>query len=1179
MNTHRQLTALFVLTCLSSAANAATQAEFNSALDTDVAPLTYTIEADWRPAGPVDSHDGIDALSPAAFSPNAFETRTLNFPVNGTARVRFWMRETDPDNALSVEPMLDGDTFNTIAEVVATDGAWQQWEVLVPSGAHTAGLVARASGHGAGVEPVVNIDSVEILPGGVPVAPFVTFPPEAPFVSEGNPTDLFVGTMDDSWFTFQWWKNDIAIAGATAPNYGIIAFDAEIDVGDYRVEITHADGSASWTSEPIYVAPQVFGDGWFNQAVVVYDGPDGDGDGSAKQSGALPAWGLSSDLFFFEGRGELEFFWKVSSALGDTLTLSIGMEELMVIEGDLNWQKVTLEVGAVGAFTTGQFEYRKDGAVEAGLDAGFIDGFVFTPYNTAPEIFSLPIDGAITFGDNYTYFVNVQDPDDANDGSGALIWTLVEGPAGMTLSNTGLLEWTPANAPIAPQNITIRVADGGEDGSVPAEQTFQLEVVVQEVDLMISDTSHGYDGTPKPITVISDPAGIAYSVTYDGLPAAPSNAGSYPYNVLVTQPGYAGSTNGILEINPAPSVITLEDLEQNYSGQSARVTVVTDPVAAAAEVIVTYDGGQFPPTLPGSYAVLATLPEGNFIGDPVADTLVINKRHQSIIFPPMRNKPLDVGSFDTFVTATSGLPYTITSSDPAIVEVDGRSLIVHDVGSVTITATQAGDATWNPAKTQTRSFTIGDGDEQLRYAEQFRDVDLFTLGDGVIRGTQLSSVITIPPLAGNIRHAFLYWQGSSVSTRVNFLPFNAAGPQPTPAEYAAAWYAGQELGVAATICEPVGRAIAHRADITAALAAGAGDYLWNFDATVMGVSLIVLYDDGDSSNNRDVVLYHGNDSNVANSDFPIKQWNAYFHSVPYVAASGPVELTMHVSESEDEYGDALTYLNDVQIVGLNEWDNSSVDGVLWDVKARDITAQMANGDNSLHLQNTRAIDCFALLAATIELPAGTLSAAPDLFVSGSRPAVISPDGPTTTVITITNQGGQIAPLANVLIRLPACALVVAAESTHGVGFAENPLASYQLGDLAPDETATVTITWYPGAYGESFVRASATTRVPESGLAPNAFFAEYTVAGSFGTVEDAFTRITEDGALEILWPTNAGSWRLETSETLLPQSWRSVSARPTIEPIPGLRDYFVHRIEDAPLRFFVRWANKNFEEE
>ena len=71
---------------------------------------------------------------------------------------------------------------------------------------------------------------------------------------------------------------------------------------------------------------------------------------------------------------------------------------------------------------------------------------------------------------------------------------------------------------------------------------------------------------------------------------------------------------------------------------------------------------------------------------------------------------------------------------------------------------------------------------------------------------------------------------------------------------------------------------------------------------VNGASLIVFYDDGNAANNRDVVLFDGNDSNIANA-FDADGWNVSLPGINYV--SGTAAISMHVSDGQSFADDAL----------------------------------------------------------------------------------------------------------------------------------------------------------------------------------------------------------------------------------------------------------------------------------
>ena len=72
--------------------------------------------------------------------------------------------------------------------------------------------------------------------------------------------------------------------------------------------------------------------------------------------------------------------------------------------------------------------------------------------------------------------------------------------------------------------------------------------------LVISDLARVYDGTPKPVTVTTNPAGLFVSLTYNGSPTAPSAIGSYAVVGTVVDAVYTGSASATLVIAPDATV-------------------------------------------------------------------------------------------------------------------------------------------------------------------------------------------------------------------------------------------------------------------------------------------------------------------------------------------------------------------------------------------------------------------------------------------------------------------------------------------------------------------------------------------------------------------------------------------------------------------------------------------------
>ncbi|MBK8821420.1 MAG: right-handed parallel beta-helix repeat-containing protein [Anaerolineales bacterium] len=136
----------------------------------------------------------------------------------------------------------------------------------------------------------------------------------------------------------------------------------------------------------------------------------------------------------------------------------------------------------------------------------------------------------------------------------------------------------------------------------------------------LADLSQTYDGAPKLAAATTNPADLTVDFTYDGAAVAPINSGLYAVIGTINDLNYAGSASGTLYVAKAAAVITLGGLNQTYDGTPKSVTIATIPSGLPVEV--TYAGLQTPPTLPGSYDVVATINDPNYSGTTV-NTLII----------------------------------------------------------------------------------------------------------------------------------------------------------------------------------------------------------------------------------------------------------------------------------------------------------------------------------------------------------------------------------------------------------------------------------------------------------------------------------------------------------------------------------------------------------------------------
>lgn len=78
----------------------------------------------------------------------------------------------------------------------------------------------------------------------------------------------------------------------------------------------------------------------------------------------------------------------------------------------------------------------------------------------------------------------------------------------------------------------------------------------------------------------------------------------------------------------------------------------------------------------------------------------------TITFPAIPKKTYGDAAFNLSATATSGLDIVYTSSDPSIASISGNKVTIHKVGTVSITAKDAGNEKFDPAKAVSQELVV-----------------------------------------------------------------------------------------------------------------------------------------------------------------------------------------------------------------------------------------------------------------------------------------------------------------------------------------------------------------------------------------------------------------------------------------------------------------------------------------
>jgi hypothetical protein len=256
------------------------------------------------------------------------------------------------------------------------------------------------------------------------------------------------------------------------------------------------------------------------------------------------------------------------------------------------------------------------------------------------------------------------------------------------------------------------------------------------------------------------------------------------------------------------------------------------------------------------------------------------------------------------------------------------------------------------------------------------NTDVAEFGTGGMRGGDGTGTIGVSDVTPSVLHALLFWHGptNSGDTAANASVTFAGTP-----------VTGTNIGVDSDNCWGFLNSQAYRADVTG-LVTGNGSYsLGGFtkpDVDINGVSLLVFYDDGNSSNDRNAVAWNGNDSNVLDGE-----WAQTIPGVPY-PGSGSASLDLVVGDGQsaddgevDVNGTTIASAGAVfqGLVGPNYSGNpAGVTGSLWDLNSYGITSLLTQGSNSLVITSPLNSDCLSLVVAMADVPASgpTILAAP-----------------------------------------------------------------------------------------------------------------------------------------------------------------------------------------------------------
>jgi hypothetical protein len=155
-------------------------------------------------------------------------------------------------------------------------------------------------------------------------------------------------------------------------------------------------------------------------------------------------------------------------------------------------------------------------------------------------------------------------------------------------------------------------------------KTFTVNKIAATITL--SNLNQTYDGTVKSVTVTTNPAGLSYSLTYNGSSSAPTAAGTYSLAATITNANYSGSTSGslvITKVAPAFSNLSAPSINSGVTPTSLGGTLKSGSLIPTGSVSITLNGVTQSAALDGS---------GNFTSSFVTSALTTSGSPYSISY-------------------------------------------------------------------------------------------------------------------------------------------------------------------------------------------------------------------------------------------------------------------------------------------------------------------------------------------------------------------------------------------------------------------------------------------------------------------------------------------------------------------------------------------------------------------
>ena len=218
--------------------------------------------------------------------------------------------------------------------------------------------------------------------------------------------------------------------------------------------------------------------------------------------------------------------------------------------------------------------------------------------------------------------------------------------------------------------------------------------------------SNVYTGSNVAVT-LTNAGSTPYVITYNGSTNSPIGSGTYTVVATVTDTNNYNvySITNTLVIGKGNATISFSGTNATYDGTAKSVVASTVPTNLS--VGITYNGSSNAPSNAGSYTVVATVADANYVGSN-STTLTIGQASNvvtwtNLVSPGSYSNGLTIG---LGATASSGLGVSYSSASTNV-SISGTNVTVLGAGTASIVASQAGNSNYLAATPVTNTLVIG----------------------------------------------------------------------------------------------------------------------------------------------------------------------------------------------------------------------------------------------------------------------------------------------------------------------------------------------------------------------------------------------------------------------------------------------------------------------------------------